>query len=88
MIRNIFLFFLIQALEKGIDVPKMNDHELRCNLNDHNVIAGPVIGKSIFFLRIFYNIKMNFIKVIHEQSINVNFSKRLLMKIVKVRLIC
>ncbi len=37
------IFF--QALEKGIDVPKMNDHELRSGLNGHNVIAGPVIGK-------------------------------------------
>jgi len=35
-----------KALEKGIDVPKMNDHELRCSLNDHNVIAGPVIGHT------------------------------------------
>ncbi len=27
----------------------MNDHELRCNLNDHNVIAGPVIGECFLF---------------------------------------
>ena len=32
-------------MEKGIDVPKMNDHQLRVNLNDHNILAGPVIGK-------------------------------------------
>jgi hypothetical protein len=43
------IYFFSQALEKGIDVPKMNDHELRCNLNDHNVIAGPVIGECFLF---------------------------------------
>jgi hypothetical protein len=37
--------FFFQALEKGIDVPKMNDHQLRGSLNDHNVVAGPVIGE-------------------------------------------
>lgn len=42
------IFVLFQALEKGIDVPKMNDHQLRVSLNDHNVIAGPVIGKSCY----------------------------------------
>ena len=37
-------------MEKGIDVPKMNDHELRTNLNERNITAGPVIGKySILF---------------------------------------
>ena len=40
---------LFQALEKGFDVPKMNDHELRSSLNDHNVIAGPVIGSYFLF---------------------------------------
>lgn len=34
-------------MEKGIDVSKMNDHQLRVNLNDHNITAGPVIGKSL-----------------------------------------
>ncbi|CAF4277709.1 unnamed protein product, partial [Rotaria magnacalcarata] len=33
-----------KALEKGIDVPKMNDHELRSKLNQYNVAAGPVIN--------------------------------------------
>lgn len=46
MKRNWFL----QALEKGIDVPKMNDHQLRGNLNDYNITAGPVIGKLVMLL--------------------------------------
>lgn len=33
-----------KALEKGIDVPKMNDHELRTSLNEYSVIAGPVVN--------------------------------------------
>jgi len=33
-------------LEKGIDVPKMNDHELRTNLNEYNIIAGPVVNHT------------------------------------------
>ncbi|UJR37570.1 hypothetical protein I4U23_030271 [Adineta vaga] len=35
-----------KALEKGIDVSKMNDHELRCGLNERNITAGPVIGHT------------------------------------------
>ncbi|CAF1340372.1 unnamed protein product [Adineta steineri] len=35
-----------KALEKGIDVPKMNDHQLRCSLNEHNVTVGPVISHT------------------------------------------
>ncbi|CAF1268465.1 unnamed protein product [Adineta ricciae] len=35
-----------KALDKGIDVPKMNDHELRRSLNEHNIVAGPVIGHT------------------------------------------
>lgn len=34
------------ALEKGIDVPKMNDHELRTRLNEYNIIAGPVVNHT------------------------------------------
>ncbi|CAF3215708.1 unnamed protein product [Rotaria sp. Silwood2] len=35
-----------KAVEKGINVPKMNDHELRCCLNEYNIIAGPVISHT------------------------------------------
>ncbi|CAF1191536.1 unnamed protein product [Rotaria sordida] len=35
-----------KALEKGINVPKMNDHELRCCLNEYNITAGPVINHT------------------------------------------
>jgi hypothetical protein len=41
--------FVFQALERGIDVPKMNDHEFRTSLNEHNIAAGPVIGKWSLF---------------------------------------
>ena len=34
-----------QALKQGIDVTKMDDHELRCYLNRYHILIGPVIGK-------------------------------------------
>jgi hypothetical protein len=36
----------VQAIELGVDVPKMNDHELRTQLNKHDIVAGPVISKN------------------------------------------
>jgi len=42
----IYYVFIRKHLKKGIDVPKMNDHELRCSLNNHNVITGPVVGHT------------------------------------------
>jgi len=34
----------VKALEQGVDVPKLNDHELRTQLNKHQIVAGPVIN--------------------------------------------
>ncbi|CAF5099792.1 unnamed protein product, partial [Rotaria sp. Silwood1] len=43
-----------KAVEKGINVPKMNDHELRCCLNEYKITTGPVIN----FTRAIYQRKL------------------------------
>ncbi|CAF0943750.1 unnamed protein product [Adineta ricciae] len=54
-----------KALDKGIDVPKMNDHELRRSLNEHNIVAGPVIGKQFLLNQTYTNI----LKIGHTRAI-------------------
>ncbi len=46
-------FFFCQALKEGIDVSKMDDHQLHYYLNEYNIFTGPIVGEYCFMYSLF-----------------------------------
>lgn len=57
-------------MKQGIDLSKMDDHELRCYFNRYHIIVGPVIGKICSnILSVFTNENQGHTRAIYQHQL-------------------
>ena len=58
-------------MKQGIDLSKMDDHELHCYLNRYHIVVGPVIGKicSNILLVFFTNENQGHTRAIYQHQL-------------------
>ena len=53
----------------GIDVSKMDDHELRYYLNEYNILTGPIVGEYNFICSLFNEINQGHTRIIYRRQL-------------------